>query len=63
MTVKKKGDVLLEGIHNGAAGMWQVQPTPPNISPTPTHQSENNLMAVKTNPELEQCYHADIIQG
>ena len=39
MTVNKQGEVFLEGNHNGAAGMWQVQLTPPQTSPTPTHQS------------------------
>ena len=51
MVVHKQGDNVLEVKHNGEKGMWQVKITPLQ-GPTPTHQSENNLMADRTKTEL-----------
>ena len=39
--------------------MWQVKLTPPQ-GPTPTHKSENTLMADITKPKLSQWYHATL---
>ena len=60
MTVQKKGEVIIEGTCNVAAGMWQVKLTPPQPSPTHTHKSENTLIAERTKPELAQWYHATL---
>ena len=59
MKLHKQGEVVLEGNHNGEAGMWQVKITSPQ-GPTPTHQSENTLMTDITKHELAQWYHATL---
>ena len=51
MKVHKQGEKVLEGNLNGETGMWQVKLTPPQ-GPTLTHQSENNLIADITKPEM-----------
>ena len=60
MTVKKQGELVLEGTRNGLTGMWHVQLTPPHPITTPTHESANTFMEYITKPELAQWYHATL---
>ena len=52
MTVKKQGALVLEGTHNGAAGIWQVKLTTPQ--PIPTTKIN------KQKPDMAQWYYATL---
>ena len=60
-TVHQKVEIVLYGTLKGVAGMWQIHlATTPQPSPTPTHQSENNLMEERKKSDLERWYHATL---
>ena len=60
MTVNKQVEVFLEETINGSTGVCQVQLITPQLSPTPTHQLANNLMAEKRKPDLAKWYHVKL---